>query len=169
MKIVQIIKPIAIVLAAVGIICAIATPARGGHFHTHKGFTGNYGIDSFKDGFGGITYEYKGLAVTETSDKLIFTVSGATLFVGVWRNGRQHRQAYATRTKLEQHILALQHVRNDLFLNVSRGVIAGADYGRLHLRTERQIDEIIFVLPRRRLIAQRCVRFIFRHVRCSES
>ncbi|MGK7927728.1 MAG: PEP-CTERM sorting domain-containing protein [Spirulina sp.] len=76
MKIVQIIKPLAIALAAVGIICAIATPARGGQLHPHKDFTWNYGIDSFEDGSGGITYEYKGLAVTETSDKLIFAVSG---------------------------------------------------------------------------------------------
>ena len=76
MKIVSIVKPIAIVLTAIGITCAIATPALGGQLHSDRGFTWNYGIDNFTDGSGGSAYEYKGLAMTETDDRIIFAISG---------------------------------------------------------------------------------------------
>lgn len=49
----------------------IASPAQAGQLH--EGW--NYSIDSFSDGSGGSTYDYKGLAFTQTADKIIFALS----------------------------------------------------------------------------------------------
>jgi len=76
-------KTFSVVASAILLSGGLAQMAQAGTFY--NGW--NYSIDAFDDGSGGSPYEIKGLAVKETTDSIVFSVTGGADLLGVFTQG----------------------------------------------------------------------------------